>query len=98
MAPADLSRLHAVIEGRVQGVFFRVFVQETAITLAVTGWARNRWNGTVEVLAEGDRQSLDKLLAALHRGPQAAHVTRVTHEWGTATGEFDRFMVRATSI
>lgn len=97
MPTADLSRLHAVIEGRVQGVFFRVFVQETAITLAVTGWVRNRWNDTVEVLAEGDRQSLEKLLASLHRGSQAAYVTRVTHEWGSATGEFDRFMVRAIS-
>ncbi|HEC61922.1 MAG TPA: acylphosphatase [bacterium] len=98
MATTNQSRLHAVVEGRVQGVFFRVFVQETANTLGLTGWVRNRWNGTVEVLAEGDRQVLEKLLAALQRGPQAAYVTGVTPEWQTATGEFSRFMVRSISI
>jgi len=89
-------RLHATVEGRVQGVGYRYFVQETADLLGLSGWVRNRWNGDVEVVAEGDRQTLEKLLTALQRGPRAAYVARVTTEWLPATGEFGSFRVRYT--
>jgi acylphosphatase len=74
-------RLHATVEGRVQGVGFRYFVQETALALGVNGWVRNRWNGAVEVLAEGDRKSLEQLAAALQRGPRGAFVSDLRLEW-----------------
>ena len=90
------TRLHAVVEGRVQGVSFRYFVLETTQRLNVTGWVRNRWGGSVEVLAEGQRQELDRLLAALHRGPRAANVTAVDHQWENATGDFTNFRIRMT--
>lgn len=92
----DLSRLHARIEGRVQGVGFRYFVLETAQTLGATGWVRNRWDDSVEVLAEGEREPLERLLDALRRGPRMAYVSHVQLEWGEGQGEFAGFSVRAT--
>jgi len=89
-------RLHAIVEGRVQGVGFRAFVEDNAFRLKLKGWVRNRWNGTVEVSAEGERQNLEKFLAILRRGPGAAFVAEVSYEWQEATGEFSHFSVRMT--
>lgn len=94
--PETLIRLHATVEGRVQGVGYRAFVEQNAYALGLKGWVRNRWNGTVEVMAEGQRPDLEKLLAALHRGPRSANVTQVQAEWLPATQEFSRFTVRMT--
>ncbi len=96
MAENELTRLHAVVEGRVQGVGFRYFVLETAELLGVTGWVRNRWDDTVEVIAEGRRADLERLFRALERGPSAAYVSQVQQEWLPATGEFRSFMVKGT--
>jgi acylphosphatase len=90
-----LARLHVIIEGRVQGVGYRYFVIDVADSLGVTGWVRNCWDETVEVMAEGERQPLENLLAALQRGPRAAYVTRVKTEWQDPTGEFIDFRIRA---
>jgi len=96
MAENELTRLHAVVEGRVQGVGFRYFVLETAEILGVTGWVRNRWDDTVEVIAEGPRADVERLFQALQRGPRAAYVSQVQQEWLPATGEFSSFMVKGT--
>jgi len=93
---SKIARLHAIVEGRVQGVNFRYFVEETAIKLGLKGWVRNRWDGTVEVVAEGEQESLKKLLASLHRGPRASNVTNVEPSWQPATGEFTGFQIRLT--
>ncbi|MBN1538103.1 MAG: acylphosphatase [Anaerolineales bacterium] len=90
------SRLHAIIEGHVQGVGFRMFVQTTAVSLGLTGWVRNLWDGNVEVTAEGGQAILDKLLVALRQGPRGAYVINVKSEWSEATNEFERFQVRST--
>jgi len=90
------TRLHAIVEGRVQGVGFRAFVERNAWQLDITGWVRNRWDGTVEVTAEGDRAALDQLLTALRRGPSASRVTQVKPQWKSATGEFTQFSIRYT--
>jgi acylphosphatase len=89
--------LYAIVEGRVQGVGFRYFVQEKAITLGLTGWVRNRWNGSVEVNAEGDKQDLEKLYTALLRGPRSANVTNIKHQWLAAKGEHSHFNIRMTA-
>lgn len=89
-------RLHAFVNGRVQGVGFRLYVIQAAKILDVTGWVRNTTKGEVEVLAEGSRASLMKLLEYLRQGPRAAFVTDVRHEWGEATGEFRDFDVEYT--
>ena len=90
------ARLHAVIEGTVQGVGFRYFVQDAANLLGLSGWVRNRWDGTVEVLAEGERSRLEQLLTALRRGPRSAQVMGVNFTWQEYNGEFTGFRVKQT--
>jgi acylphosphatase len=96
MAESEKARLHATVEGYVQGVGFRYFVQDTAVVLRLSGWVRNLWSGEVEVMAEGERQALEQLLSSLRRGPRAAHVKGVAFEWGQYTGEFLSFYVKST--
>jgi len=88
------TRLHAVVHGRVQGVNFRYYTIRIAQRLGLTGWVANRWNGTVETVAEGSREALNELQAFLHRGSPSAWVQRVDVEWETPTGEFKTFWVR----
>ncbi len=88
------TRLHALVYGRVQGVNFRYYTQKQAVALGVTGWVANRPDRGVEVVAEGKEETLQKLLAFLHRGPPSARVDRVQAGWTEATGEFNRFRVR----
>lgn len=83
--------MHAVVRGDVQGVGFRYFVQRRADQLRLHGWVRNNDDGTVEVLAEGDRPQLEELKLALEEGPRAARVSRVDADWMQATGGLDRF-------
>ena len=89
-----LARIHAVIDGRVQGVGFRFFAQDAANDLGITGWVRNRFDGQVEVTAEGERARLEGFLEQLRRGPRGAYVTQLDVEWETARGEFVQFDVR----
>ncbi len=96
MTETNLARLHAIVEGRVQGVGFRYFVLEVAELLGIYGWVRNRWDDTVEVLAEGERSALEKLQDALGRGPRGAFVTSVKADWEKPTGEFQNFRVAVT--
>lgn len=90
------ARLHAMISGRVQGVYFRAFVVDQAAELDLRGWVRNRWDGSVEVTAEGSRQQLEQLLQALRQGPPSASVEEVDFAWLEHTGEFVGFSVRST--
>ena len=66
-----------IVRGRVQGVGFRWFVDHEARGLGVTGWVRNNFDGTVEVLAAGSEQQLATLRRKLERGPRAARVDEV---------------------
>lgn len=68
------------IEGRVQGVFFRDWTVETASALGLTGWVRNRDDGSVEALAIGEPSAVERLIAACREGPRLARVDRVTAE------------------
>lgn len=67
----------AVVSGRVQGVFFRASARRVAQALGVSGWVRNRPDGTVEAFAQGDPDSLDEFVAWLREGPPDAHVADV---------------------
>ena len=97
MDKESTSRLHATVSGRVQGVSFRYFVLEQAMELDLVGWARNRWDGSVEVTAEGSRIKLEQLLHALRQGPPMARVEEVDFTWLEPTGEFVGFNVRSTA-
>ena len=69
--------MHVLVRGRVQGVGFRWFVREAARELGLSGWVRNRPNGTVEVAAEGSAVTLDRLRQQLQRGPPGAAVESI---------------------
>jgi acylphosphatase len=88
------ARLHAIVHGRVQGVSFRYYTIQAANRLGLTGWVANRWDGTVEAVAEGPRDKLGELLTFLHRGPTSAWVEGVDANWQAPTGEFQDFKVR----
>lgn len=83
------------VRGRVQGVFFRVSVQERASGLGLTGWTRNRRDGTVEVVAEGDAEALQALRAYCREGPPGAFVHNLDVIDEIATGEFVDFHLRS---
>lgn len=91
------KNLHVIISGRVQGVGFRYFVQGKANSLDITGWVRNRWDGTVEVMAQGEKNNLESFLSLLKRGPSGANVTNLNVEWLESSDEFTEFKVRSTS-
>lgn len=86
-------RLNATVHGRVQGVGFRAFVTQNADYLGVKGWVRNTLRGDVEVVAEGPRPTLERLLQLLETGPRAARVIKVDAQWEPASGEFNEFSV-----
>ena len=92
----DNKRLHATIQGRVQGVGFRYYVLECANRLGLHGWVRNRFNGDVEVVAEGPQIKLEKMVEALLRGSRSSNVTNLNQQLESATGEFERFSIRVT--
>lgn len=87
-------RLQARIRGRVQGVGFRYYTEREAHRLGLKGWVRNLPSGEVELLAEGEEESLRRFLEWCHEGPPSAAVTGVTAEWSTAAGTFTDFRTR----
>ncbi len=86
-------RARVIIEGRVQGVFFRHHTQEMAFRLEVKGWVKNRRDGSVEAVFEGDRDRVDQIIQWCHRGPSEARVKNVSVTRENYTGEFDDFSV-----
>jgi len=90
------QRLQARVTGRVQGVGFRYYVVTAAAEIGLSGWVRNRRDGSVEVVAEGERDKLEQLLRALQRGSRSSLVTDVKVEWLEASGEFQGFSARVT--
>jgi acylphosphatase len=80
------QRLTALIAGDVQGVGFRAFIKRHALDLGLVGYAENLSDGRVEVVAEGDKDTLEMLLEKLHRGPAHAVVKQVDVNWGEVTG------------
>ena len=92
------EQLHAIVHGRVQGVNYRYYTVREATRLELTGWVRNRRDGTVEVLAEGSRAQLDQLVTFLQRGPSSAKVQQTDLTWREVSGTYDDFTIRYGSI
>jgi acylphosphatase len=91
----EAARLDAVVHGRVQGVGFRMHVARVARPLGLVGWVANEAAGSVHCVAEGPRDDLERLLAALRAGPRGAVVDRVDEVFSAATGTFARFEIRS---
>ncbi|UCE44023.1 MAG: acylphosphatase [Candidatus Bathyarchaeota archaeon] len=88
-----MARAHVLVSGRVQGVFFRFETKRLARRLRVAGWVRNRRDGRVEVVFEGEREDVEKMVEFCKRGPSGARVTNVEVTWEAHTGEFEGFSV-----
>lgn len=82
MTPQAMPRktLHLVIHGRVQGVFFRDSMRREAQRLGVSGWVRNRSDGTVEAVVQGEPDDVDEIVRWARRGPPHAEVERIEIE------------------
>ena len=88
-----LKMVHLSVRGRVQGVFFRASAQREAKRLGLTGWVKNRPDGGVEILAEGEEDELKELIGWANRGPSAARVERVDVRWRSFVGDFSDFRI-----
>ena len=87
------ARSRVIVEGRVQGVFFRYSTREVANRLHVFGWVKNRWDGNVEAVFEGERERVEEMIEWCHQGPPGAHVQGVDTHWEEYLGEFDGFSI-----
>jgi len=93
--PKSIERLHAHVYGRVQGVGFRFYTVDAAVSLGLTGWVANRYDDSVEVVAEGPRLKLQHLLEYLQQGPSMSRVDHVQHQFLPATRAYKRFSIEA---
>jgi acylphosphatase len=95
LSESDSMRAHIWVTGRVQGVGFRAHVEYHARQIGgLTGWVRNVGHDTVEVIAEGERANVERLLETIKQGPRASRVDESKVEWETPTGEFKEFGVK----
>ena len=91
----EKAAIHAIVHGRVQGVSFRAFTQQKALTFNLTGFVRNSISGDeVEVFAEGDRVGLEKFIETLKKGPPGAAVSEITIDWPQYIAKFNSFNIR----
>ena len=88
------ARARIFISGRVQGVFFRAGAQSKAKKFGVSGFARNLEDGRVEIVAEGEKENVSKLINWLRKGSLFAKVEKVEVEWEEYRGEFGGFEIK----
>jgi acylphosphatase len=90
---SDFVALQAIAQGRVQGVYYRVFASRNAIRLGLTGYVRNLPDRSVEIYAEGERKQLETLVEQLKEGPPGARVDNLALNWSKYTGKYRDFSV-----
>ncbi len=88
-----MIRLRSVVTGKVQGVRFRDYVQVSATELGLVGFVRNLSDGSVEVVAEGEPDTLKEFVEHLNEGSLLSKVESVSVDWGTATATYRDFSV-----
>jgi acylphosphatase len=89
-----MQRVHVLVSGLVQGVFYRATAERVARELGLSGWVRNLPDGRVEAIAEGPESALDSFVRWCHDGPPASRVDSVEVTSAPASGEFDGFTTR----
>jgi acylphosphatase len=89
-----LKCVHAVVHGRVQGVFFRDYTRQEAEKIALGGWVRNLPDRTVETVFQGAPDDVDRFLAWLHIGSPMAEVTSVDSREEVESAGYDTFEIR----
>jgi acylphosphatase len=90
----DNISAHVIIKGWVQGVYFRAFTRDQARSLGLTGWVRNRRDGAVEAIFEGDKARVEQMVAWCHQGSPPSRVESVEATYGPYSGEFASFEIR----
>ena len=90
----ELVCVHVWVKGRVQNVGFRAHVEYSAKRIGVTGWVRNVGYDTVEAVAEGEREKVERFLDMMKAGPQGSRVDDSKVDWENPSGEFRSFDVR----
>lgn len=88
-----MKRVHLIISGDVMGVGYRAWALRQAQSLRLVGWVKNREDRTVELVAEGEKETLAKFVAACKKGPDIAWIEHVEMKWLPASGEFLNFAV-----
>lgn len=93
--PNEIVRVHIWVKGRVQGVGFRAHVEYHARQISgLTGWVRNVGYDTVEAIAEGRREAVERFIEKVKEGPRASRVDESRIDWETPTGEYNEFGVK----
>jgi len=87
-------RAHLLIEGRVQGVFYRAFTRNIALKLGLHGWVRNNPDGRVEAVFEGDTRLIEQAVQECRRGPSGSRVEDISLSWDEAAEDLSGFEIR----
>jgi acylphosphatase len=90
----EKARAHLLIDGRVQGVFYRAFTRELAHNLGLNGWVKNLRDGRVEAVFEGEKKGIEQAVKECYAGPPGARVSNIEVTWESYTGEERDFSVR----
>jgi acylphosphatase len=94
MTEKPSKRVHVLVSGRVQGVFFRANTRAEAKRLGLKGWVKNLPGGRVELVAEGPSRAVKELISWCYKGPAYSKVDKVEFHEETPTGKFDEFSIR----
>lgn len=89
-----MVEIHCIVSGKVQGVAYRTYVQDSAVKLGVAGFVRNLPDNTVEVVAQADQTTLKEFIEFLHEGSSLAEVEGVAVDWLSVNKEYDDFSIR----
>jgi len=87
-------RKHLIINGRVQGVGFRAFLRQQARKYQISGWVKNRIDGSVEAVLEGEETGVEEMVNKARKGPRWARVDKVEVFKGDYQGEFADFIIK----
>jgi acylphosphatase len=88
-----MKRIHVIYSGRVQGIGFRFTAERIALSLGITGWVKNLFNGKVEIVAEADEKKIDKFLEEINSN-FSNYIQNQDLDWQEATGEFKNFGIK----
>jgi len=92
-----MVRKHVFIDGRVQGVYFRVYTRKAAMERGITGWVRNRWDSRVEAVFEGKKEMVKSMINWCYQGSPSSHVENVEVFDEDYKNEFEDFQIRSSS-
>jgi len=88
------AKAHILIEGMVQGVFYRAFTRNLASKLVLNGWVRNLYDGRVEAVFEGSRELIEQAIQECRKGPAGSSVRNIDVKWEESSGEYKGFEIR----